>query len=136
VTPSPASLTDSAAQVEYVRAERDGLLDLAGAMALLRERFGVRTLLCEGGPHLNSSLLAAELVDELFLSLAPKLAGGDPATGEALRILAGPAAQTPLELRLASALESDSHLFLRYELCASLAERVSRETTSSSSVAS
>ena len=135
VTSSQASLPPTAAQVEYVRAERNGLLDLAGAMARLRERFAVRTLLCEGGPHLNSSLLAAGLVDELFLSLAPKLAGGDPASGEALRILAGPAAHPPVELRLLSALENDSHLFLRYGVCASAGERVSRETMSSSSLA-
>jgi len=74
-------------------------------------------------------------VDELFLSLAPKLAGGDPASGEALRILAGPAAHPPVELRLLSALENDSHLFLRYGVCASAGERVSRETMSSSSLA-
>ena len=135
VTSSPASLPRSAAHVEYVRTERDGLLDLAAAMAVLRERFAVRTLLCEGGPHLNSGLLAAGLVDELFLSLAPKLAGGDPASGEALRILAGAAAHPPVALRLVAVLENDSHLFLRYGVGASAAERVSRETTSSSSLA-
>ena len=86
-------------------------------MAELRERFGVRTLLCEGGPHLNAQLLAAGLVDELFLSLAPKLAGGDPAAGgEALRILAGTELSPPVELELLSALEHDSHLFLRYRV--------------------
>jgi riboflavin-specific deaminase-like protein len=135
VTPSQASLPHSAAHVEYVRAERDGRLDLAAAMAVLRERFAVRTLLCEGGPHLNCGLLAAGLVDELFLSLAPKLAGGDPASGEALRILAGPAALPPVELGLLAVLENDSHLFLRYGVGASAAARVSRETTSSSSLA-
>jgi riboflavin-specific deaminase-like protein len=135
VTSSQASLPHSAAHVEYVRAERDGLLDLAAAMAVLRERFAVRTLLCEGGPHLNSSLLAAGLVDELFLSLAPILAGADSASGEALRILAGPAADPPVELGLLAVVENDSHLFLRYGVGASAAGRVSRETTSSSSVA-
>jgi riboflavin-specific deaminase-like protein len=136
VTSSQASLPHSAAHVEYVRAERDGLLDLAAAMAVLRERFAVRTLLCEGGPHLNSSLLAAGLVDELFLSLAPKLAGADHAGREALRIFAGPAtAHPPVELGLLAVLENDSNLFLRYGVGASAAGRVSRETTSSSSVA-
>jgi riboflavin biosynthesis pyrimidine reductase len=76
----------------------------------------VRTLLCEGGPHLNAQLLAAGLVDELFLCLAPLLAGGDPVAGEALRILAGIDLDPPVELRLIGTLESDSHLFLRYAL--------------------
>lgn len=116
VTPSAASLPVSdGARIDYVRAASDGLLDLPAAMAQLRERFGVRTVLCEGGPHLNSQLLAAGLVDELFLSLSPKLAGGDP-TGEALRIVSGPDFEEPLELELIAALEQDSHLFLRYRV--------------------
>jgi riboflavin-specific deaminase-like protein len=115
VTPSPASLPESAAEVQYVRAERDGLLDLPRALAELRERFGVRTLLCEGGPHLNAQLLQAGLVDELFLSLTPTLVGGDPAAeSETLRILAGPALTPPVDLELLSVLEHNSHLFLRY----------------------
>ena len=119
VTPSQASLPESAAHVDYVRARRDGLLDLPAALAELRERFAVRTLLCEGGPHLNSQLLVAGLVDELFLSLSPKLAGGEDATGEALRIIAGAELEQPVELELLGALESDSQLFLRYGVCAS-----------------
>ncbi len=49
---------DCRAEISYVRSARDGLLDLPGAMAELHERLGVRTLLCEGGPHLNAQLLA------------------------------------------------------------------------------
>jgi riboflavin-specific deaminase-like protein len=135
VTSSAASLPDCAAQLDYVRAQRDGLLDLPAALAELRERFGVRTLLCEGGPHLGAQLLAAGLLDELFLSLAPKLAGGDPATGEALRILAGMELEPPVELELLGVLESDSELFLRYGVCVSAPERVSRETMLKSSLA-
>jgi riboflavin biosynthesis pyrimidine reductase len=115
LTPSAASLPASAAEIHYIRAERGGQLDLPQAFAELRERFGIRTLLCEGGPHLNAQLLQAGLVDELFLSLAPMLAGGDPAVPEeALRILAGPTLDPLVELELLSVLEHDSHLFLRY----------------------
>jgi riboflavin-specific deaminase-like protein len=114
VTPSAASLTGASAQVEYVRAGSDGRLDLRLAMRELAERFGVRTLLCEGGPHLNAELLQAGVVDELFLSLAPKLTGGEDLTGEALRILAGATFEPALELELLGALENESHLFLRY----------------------
>lgn len=121
LTASQASLSASEqpdgarieAHVEYIRASSEGRLDLPSALSELHERFGIGTVLCEGGPHLNTQLLAAGLVDELFLSLAPKLAGGD-ASGEALRILAGMDLEPPAELELLGALEHDSHLFLRY----------------------
>jgi 5-amino-6-(5-phosphoribosylamino)uracil reductase len=133
LTPSADSLPDSDAQLAYVRASHEGLLDLPGALAKLRERFGVHTLLCEGGPHLNSRLLGAGSVDELLLSLAPKLAGGDVADRRALRILAGAEFEPPLELGLLGVLECDSQLFLRYGVSAG--ERVSRETMLNSSPA-
>ena len=131
LTASAASLPASAAHVDYVRTERDGRLDLAAALAELRQRFGVRTLLCEGGPHLIYQLLAGNLADELLLTLSPRLAG-EP-TGGAMRILAGGELQPPLELELLGALCSDSSLFLRYAVPARV--RVSRETIDSSSLA-
>ena len=134
LTPSEAELASSAARVDYVRASREGELDLPRALSQLRERFGVELLLCEGGPRLNGSLLSAGLVDELWLSLASKLAGGDPTDGEALRIVAGEEFEQPLELALLGVLEHDSQLFLRYGVSARA--RVSRETIVSSSVAS
>jgi riboflavin biosynthesis pyrimidine reductase len=134
LTPSEAELASSEARVEYVRAARDGQLDLSRALERLREGFGVELLLCEGGPHLNASMLAAGLVDELWLSLSPKLAGGDPTEGEALRIVAGEELERPLELALLGVLEHDSQLFLRYGVSARA--RVSRETIDRSSLAS
>jgi riboflavin biosynthesis pyrimidine reductase len=135
LTSSAASLPATGARIDYVRTRRDGGVDLPAALAELRERFAVRTLLCEGGPHLNSELLLAGLVDELFLSLSPKLVG-DPGSGEALRILAGADFQPPLGLELLGALRSASQLFLRYAVCVSAGERVSRETMLRSSPAS
>jgi 5-amino-6-(5-phosphoribosylamino)uracil reductase len=134
LTPSDAELTPSGARLDYVRAPSDGELDLTYGLSQLRERFGVELLLCEGGPHLNGSLLEAGLVDELWLSLSPKLAGGDPTDGEALRIVAGEELGQPLELALLSVLEHDAQLFLRYGVSARA--RVSRATTESSSLAS
>jgi 5-amino-6-(5-phosphoribosylamino)uracil reductase len=52
------------------------LSDLPGMLADLRRR-GVSRLLVEGGQRLNSSLLAAGVVDELRLAIAPMLIG-DP----------------------------------------------------------
>lgn len=112
LTPSPASLPECAAQAHYVRAAHEGHLDLRAALVELRSA-GVGTILCEGGPHLNAQLLAAGLVDELFLSLAPKLAGGD-AAGESLRIVSGEELRPPVELKLVGVLESEGLLLLRY----------------------
>jgi riboflavin biosynthesis pyrimidine reductase len=118
VTASQASLPlECRAHIDYVRATRDGTLNLVAAMGEMRERLGVRTVLCEGGPHLNSNLLAAGLVDELFLTLSPKLAGGD-VTSEALRILSGPQLDPPAALELLGVSEHESYLFLRYRVLA------------------
>lgn len=127
LTPSQASLPERpparAARVEYVRARSaDGSLDLPAALGELHDRLHVRTLLCEGGPHLNGELLSAGLVDELFLSLAPLLAGEDPAAERPpLRILAGAGFDPALALELRSVLAHDSHLFLRYSASSSSA---------------
>jgi riboflavin-specific deaminase-like protein len=51
-------------------------VDLARALAHLRREQEVRALLCEGGPTLHAELIDAGLVDELFVTHAPKLAGG------------------------------------------------------------
>lgn len=133
LTASPAALPQTAAEVDYVQAEREGRLDLAAALDELCRRFAVQSILCEGGPHLACQLLAAGLIDELFLSLSPLLAGGEPAGGEALRILAGSELDPPVELELLTVLNSGPNLFLRYGVCAR--DRVSRETMLSSSLA-
>jgi 2,5-diamino-6-(ribosylamino)-4(3H)-pyrimidinone 5'-phosphate reductase len=142
LTASERSLTGAAAHIDYVRATRAGTLDLPLALVQLRERFAVEVLLCEGGPHLNHDLLAAGVVDEVFLSFAPKLAGGDDPQQETLRIAAGDELPQLVELDLLSALESESQLFLRYGVRAvasgpaSTADAVSAETTRSRSLAS
>jgi riboflavin biosynthesis pyrimidine reductase len=96
----------TATPVEVVR-EPDGRVDLATALRRLREERGVRALLCEGGPHLHSQLQAAELADELFLTIAPKLVGAGST------ILEG-ALPAVAELELAWLLQEDSELFARY----------------------
>ncbi len=53
-----------------------GDLDLAALLAHLRADRGVRSLLCEGGPRLHGQLVDEGLVDELFVTHAPKLGGG------------------------------------------------------------
>lgn len=61
-----------------VRVERHpGEVHLPTALAHLRQERGIRALLCEGGPTLHARLIEAGLVDELFITHAPKLAGGE-----------------------------------------------------------
>ncbi len=48
-----------------------GGVDLRQAVVALRERYGINYLLCEGGPTLYSGMLAAELIDEKFLTVSP-----------------------------------------------------------------
>ena len=81
-------------------------------MRRLRAGHGVRSLLCEGGPHLLGSLVAAGVLDELFLSVSPLLAGG----GEAPRITMGEPPREPVALELVGALEHEGSLFLRYRV--------------------
>jgi riboflavin biosynthesis pyrimidine reductase len=116
LTPSERTIAGGcAAQVEYVRCVSEGRLDLGGALAALRGRFGLRTLLCEGGPHLNGHLLEARLVDDLLLSLSPKLAGGHTAD-DTLRIVAGSEPEQPVEMELVGALEGGDQVFLHYRV--------------------
>ena len=42
----------------------------------MRDTLGIRNMICMGGPRLNATLIEAEVVDELFLTFAPKLQGG------------------------------------------------------------
>jgi riboflavin-specific deaminase-like protein len=46
------------------------------AFCWLRNRWGVKRLLCEGGGGLNDALFRAGLVDELHLTICPKIFGG------------------------------------------------------------
>lgn len=109
VTASEDSLGESAAHVEYLRSSPP---DLRGALARLHDEHGVRSILCEGGPTLNASLLADGLIDELFLTTVPKLAGG----AGALAIVGPAPLDEPLDARLQWLLECDGELFARYRL--------------------
>jgi riboflavin biosynthesis pyrimidine reductase len=51
----------------------------AGALVDVIRGTGARLALCEGGPHLFGELLQARVIDELFLTLAPQVAGRDEA---------------------------------------------------------
>lgn len=94
-------------QVAEIITYGEGEVDLAAAVAELHAR-GAGHLLCEGGPHLLGAMAAADLVDEMCLTVSPLLAGGD-----AGRIAAG-SPSAPRSMALRHILAEDDMLFLRY----------------------
>jgi riboflavin-specific deaminase-like protein len=94
-----------------VRVERHrDQVDLAMALGHLRRKRGIRSLLCEGGPRLLAQLIEAQLVDELFITHAPKLAGG-----EGPRLVAGlPEGERTLDLAWLLHEPETGELFARY----------------------
>ncbi len=89
--------------VPAIRAGQGGV-DLARALPLLTGE----VVLAEGGPTLNGELAVAGLIDELCLTVAPVLVGG-----QAKRVLSGPLVTAP-PMELVHVLEDDGFLFLRY----------------------
>jgi riboflavin biosynthesis pyrimidine reductase len=81
-----------------------GEVDFAGALAQLDANF----VQAEGGALLNGSLSAADVIDELNLTISPQLAGGDGP-----RVTSG-SVQVSRKMRLAHVLEEDGFLFTRY----------------------
>jgi len=112
VTASAAELPGCAADVSYLRAAPGEEVDLPAMLTRLRTEHNVRSVLCEGGPHLNAALLPAGLVDELFLSIAPALAG----SAGSLSIVGRAPLAEPVALELVWLLEAQGQLFARYEL--------------------
>ncbi|MFJ9815551.1 pyrimidine reductase family protein [Streptomyces sp. NPDC101151] len=87
----------------------DGMgVDPARAVRALAD-LGHTRLLTEGGPRLLGQLVAAEVLDELCLTVSPMLTAGD-----AQRIAGGPSVAVPRRFELMSLLEDDGFLFSRY----------------------
>ena len=101
--------------VEITEVAGSDSIEVDALRAFLDER-GFGLVLSEGGPGVFGQLLAARAVDEVFLTLAPQLAGRNAAT-ERLSLVEG-AALAPAAPwgRLESVMRSNDHLFLRYHL--------------------
>jgi len=94
----------------------DAPLDPAVAVDTLRRR-GHELILSEGGPTTFGALVAAGLVDELFLTTSPLLAGRSPRSARpALVERAEFLPATTVETRLLTLRRAGSHLFARYQL--------------------
>lgn len=106
---APAERRAALERVADVAICGDEAVDLSLARAALEDR-GLTRISAEGGPHAYAGQAAAGVVDELFLSLTPKLVGPGPG-----RIVAGADEWTaPQDVELTGLLEEDGSLFLRY----------------------
>jgi riboflavin biosynthesis pyrimidine reductase len=103
----PARRARAATVADVIVAGEDRV-DPAVALCELAAR-GIRVALCEGGPTLLGELAAADLLDELCLTVAPVL-GGDP-----LPVAVAPESSPLIRLRLAHVLAEADTLYLRYQ---------------------
>jgi riboflavin biosynthesis pyrimidine reductase len=93
-----------------------GEIDPLAMLRLLQAQYGIQSVLHEGGPSLFGEFMAAQAVDELFLTLSPQIAGR---TSDAVR----PALVEGTEFmpecapwfQLLSVKQSADHLYLRYQ---------------------
>lgn len=106
--PSDRVAAAEKAGARVVVAGEGAAVDPARAVRALAD-LGLTRLLTEGGPRLLGQLVAAEVLDELCLTLSPMLTAGD-----AQRVAWGPSVADPLRFELVSLLEEDGFLFSRY----------------------
>jgi riboflavin biosynthesis pyrimidine reductase len=85
-------------------------VDLERAIDALGAR-GAHNVLVEGGPGINGDLARAKLIDELCLTVSPRIVGG-----QGPRIMAGAPFDPPYEPVVRHLLEDDGFLFLRMSL--------------------
>jgi riboflavin biosynthesis pyrimidine reductase len=109
---APADRLKQLEDIAEVVVAGDADVDMRAAIDALADR-GLRHVECEGGPHLLGWLVAAGILDELCLTLAPVIAGG-----MAGRIVAGLETQVGDRLQLLQVLEDDGYVFLRYSTAA------------------
>jgi riboflavin biosynthesis pyrimidine reductase len=89
-------------------------VDLKTLLSTLRKQYDVRSLLCEGGPHLYGSLLAADCIDDEFLTVSPIVIGNARDSAVRPNLVEGAAfvpSNTP-KARLLGIRKVREHLFL------------------------
>lgn len=120
--PTTVFTTNAAAPIrqEFPRVERvvvpgGGRMDGDTLMQALVDVFNPRVVLCEGGSQLLGTLVAADRVSEMFLTVAPRIAGRDDAH-QRLAMVEGFAADPRAlqEYQLLSVRRDDATLLLRY----------------------
>jgi 2,5-diamino-6-(ribosylamino)-4(3H)-pyrimidinone 5'-phosphate reductase len=110
--PGPRGAVPGHARVVRVPSSAPGRVDLRALLWALRSEHAVKRLLVEGGPVVNRTLIDERLVDELFVTVAPKLLSGE----ESAILAGGASTKEPENLTLLSVHASGDELFLRYSL--------------------
>jgi riboflavin biosynthesis pyrimidine reductase len=105
---APPERRGQVAEVAEVVLAGEAAVDMGVGLRELR-KLGASVVTCEGGPSLNSDLVAGDLVDEWALTVSPLLVGGG-----ALRSIEGPALPEPRSLRLDRLAEGDGLLLGRW----------------------
>jgi riboflavin-specific deaminase-like protein len=90
-------------------------IDFPRALRWLRQQWGIKRLLCEGGGALNDALFRAGLVNELHLTVCPRVFGGRTAPTIADGLGAGSLARAT-RLELDSARRQGDEMFLVYRV--------------------
>jgi riboflavin-specific deaminase-like protein len=91
-----------------------GSVNLAAMMTTLRSEYGVKRLVCEGGAQIFRALLTAKLIDEIHLTLSPRIFGGR--TAPTLTGVAGDFLPHSVDARLRSMEVIDGECFLRFRV--------------------
>lgn len=103
--PAALAALEDRAEIHVVGSDHLDVRDMLGTLASL----GLRRVVCEGGPRLVQQLLAAGVIDEAFLTIAPLFVGGP-----VRRVITGDR-EHPTPLELVSVYEHDGDLLLRYQ---------------------
>ncbi|MET0899971.1 MAG: pyrimidine reductase family protein [Mycobacterium sp.] len=114
----PPILVTSAHAVDRHQLDNDGrwqllvagdvTVDLGDAIRQLKSQ-GKERILCEGGPTLLDALVESDLIDEICVTIAPRLAGGQPVGTRTQARLASPTA-----LQIRHVMQHNDYLFLKY----------------------
>jgi riboflavin-specific deaminase-like protein len=89
-------------------------VNLRFVLRTLREEYGVKTVICEGGPTLFGAIAAEGLVNELYLTVAPVIFGGEGSA--TLTGKAGGFIEPALRLKLLEVNQGAKELFLHYKV--------------------
>ncbi len=115
-TQMPESIQSALANQADVWLDDRSSVNLHGLMRTLHEDYGVRRLVCEGGGQIFRSLLSAGLVDELHMTLCPRIFGGVKAP--TITGLVGPYLPNAVSLKLREFRVDENECFLRYRIAA------------------
>lgn len=105
-----SAISPPATQTHVDVLRQSGGIDFAALLVHLHRRWGIRSIVCEGGPTMLSGLTNAGLVDDLFLTLNPVL------VGDSERGLIRGGLRSPVPARLAWVLEAEGELFTRWHV--------------------